>query len=534
MEPIAYTGAAVAIASFLLAGEEPGKSSDDAAAAADKPRSTSKTAARDASMPIEEDDGLVWREEEGRSKRVPLVPEPRGEKRTLRRYAMEEVAKHAARDDLWIVIDGRVYDVTKFVDRHPGGVLPLVDMAGKDCTDAFANYHAAKVYSQMLPAFLVGEVAPGYEIPEHVAAFRAARQELLRRGLFQTSAAYYAKLGAWLALLLAGGLYLSVGCATAGAHLAGAATVGIFWQQLAGLGHDLGHSGVSHRFRRDHLAGSLLASLMGISTSWWKRNHNTHHIVCNSVEHDPDIQHMPFLAVTPAIFRAPRFWSTYYRKWVSMDGAARWLVSRQHLLFYVVMGVARFNLYVQSWVHLLTCTERLYYRRVEIVALLAYAGWVVAVAASMPSRGETAGWLLVSHTVAGLLHVQITISHFAMHTYSGRAYNDETDEWYVTQCKTTMNVATPRALDWVHIGLQFQIEHHLFPRLPRHNLRHARALVRPICSRFGIEYHEPTFWQANVEVLRALRKTARAAAGATKGDGGLFTSPMWEGFMARG
>ena len=77
------------------------------------------------------------------------------------------------------------------------------------------------------------------------------------------------------------------------------------------------------------------------------------------------------------------------------------------------------------------------------------------------------------------------------------AYNDADDEWYITQLKTTMNFDTPPAplcgiavtlgasltgtrfsvamlfwrLDWVHIGLQFQIEHHLFPRLPRHNLR---------------------------------------------------------------
>lgn len=44
---------------------------------------------------------------------------------------------------------------------------------------------------------------------------------------------------------------------------------------------------------------------MGISVCWWKRNHNTHHIVCNSIEHDPDIQHLPAIAVTPEIFRKP-------------------------------------------------------------------------------------------------------------------------------------------------------------------------------------------------------------------------------------
>merc|ERR1719231_1432928 len=85
---------------------------------------------------------------------------------------------------------------------------------------------------------------------------------------------------------------------------------------------------------------------------------------------------------------------------------------------------------------------------------------------------------MLSHAVAGILHVQIVLSHWSMHTYEGRAYNGADDEWYVTTMRTTMNVATPPWLDWVHIGLQFQIEHHLFPRLPRHNLRIARDMVR--------------------------------------------------------
>ena len=53
------------------------------------------------------------------------------------------------------------------------------------------------------------------------------------------------------------------------------------------------------------------------------------------------------------------------------------------------------------------------------------------------------------------------------------------------QLRTTMNVATHPLLDWVHIGLQFQVEHHLFPRLPRHNLRKARALVKNVVPRLA-------------------------------------------------
>lgn len=104
---------------------------------------------------------------------------------------------------------------------------------------------------------------------------------------------------AWLTLLWVGGLYTSLALDTCIAHMFGAALIGIFWQQLAGIGHDLGHSGVTHNFYTDHLMGSLLSSLMGLSLSWWKSDHNTHHVVCNAIEHDPNIQLMPVLCTTP-------------------------------------------------------------------------------------------------------------------------------------------------------------------------------------------------------------------------------------------
>lgn len=60
-----------------------------------------------------------------------------------------------------------------------------------------------------------------------------------------------------------------------------------------------------------------------------------------------------------------------------------------------------------------------------------------------------------------------------------------------------MNWSCPAWLDWLHGGLQFQIEHHLFPSLPRHNLRQASLLVRPLCQDMGLPYHCPSFFGVN-------------------------------------
>ena len=163
-----------------------------------------------------------------------------------------------------------------------------------------------------------------------------------------------------------------------------------------------------------------------------------------------------------------------------------------------------------------------------------YGSWLFAVIASLPTWKERAMWFFASHAIAGILHIQIVLSHWSMDVYMGRAYNDKNDEWYTMQLRTTMNVATYEPLDFVHIGLQFQIEHHLFPRLPRHSLRAARDLVIEVCKKHSLPYHEPGFFAGNVEMWRSLRGAARAAQKSARGSHGFYQSALWEGLNLSG
>eukprot|EP00397_Hematodinium_sp_SG-2012_P071017 GEMP01136497.1.p2 GENE.GEMP01136497.1~~GEMP01136497.1.p2 ORF type:complete len:105 (+),score=17.30 GEMP01136497.1:2-316(+) len=103
------------------------------------------------------------------------------------------------------------------------------------------------------------------------------------------------------------------------------------------------------------------------------------------------------------------------------------------------------------------------------------------------------------------------------------------------QMTTTLNVKCPLWMDWFHGGLQFQIVHHLFPRLPRHNLRYVVPRVKNICKRHGLPFYEPTFLQANIDMVETLYTTAlQVSMTSKKGQGSKYHNLLWEGLCAHG
>lgn len=498
----------------------------------------------------------VLREEEGVT--VPAsAPKARKQPKAVPRVTMAEVAKHNSKEDLWIVVEGKAYDLTKWFMHHPGGHLPLLTMAGKDATDAFEQYHPDSTWANLLPNFHVADVqGPGAEPSAFVKEMREMRQILLDKGLFKTDMTFYAKKAVWLASLLAAAVYFTVAYpGSTPIQLLGGCFLGCFWQQLAFVGHDTGHNGITHVKWLDNTIGIFVGNFLGgVSIAWWKRTHNVHHIVCNSIEQDPDIQHLPVLCCDEEICKKP-YWSTYHSKIFSMDAAARFIVSYQHYLFYPIMALARFNLYLQGIILILKEPKSVWKVQYEVLALIGFWTWFGTLMSHMEGPKTTVAYLLLSHGIAGILHVQICLSHFSMNVYHDNSYavdkqnkgvalhrqngieyssGGPVDDWFRTQLCSTMNIDCSEGMDWFHGGLQFQIEHHLFPRLPRHNLREARKLVKAFAAKHGIDYHEVSFYQSNVETLKGLKDVAMKARTMTTGDANIGESLLVQGLNAEG
>ena len=325
--------------------------------------------------------------------------------------------------------------------------------------------------------------------------------------------------------MLAFVVYLLTSTTSPLALLLAAVTMGFFFQQIAFVGHDAGHHLITHDQNTDETIGFFVGNLFsGISIGWWERSHNAHHVVTNSVNCDPDIQHLPVFAITDKFFKPVI--SAYHDKTFSFDRISKFFVSHQHLLYYAIMGVARFNLYAQSFIHVLTrCTGRK--QKLELLTLGIFWCWFILLCLCIPSASGRVVFVLVSHFIAGLLHVQITISHFAMATYHGLPSGTyESDSFFVSQMETTMNVDCHPYLDFFHGGLQFQIEHHLFPRVSRPYLRTLSEKIRKFCARHDVRYISLSFYDANREVIGSLKETAQKAQ--------CISSFIWDGINAVG
>jgi delta8-fatty-acid desaturase len=355
---------------------------------------------------------------------------------------------------------------------------------------------------------------------EIVRKYRLLNNRIKAEGLYQCNYSAYAWECLRYGLLFLGSqFFLRWGWTMDGwpastCYILSATCLGLFWHQLTFTAHDAGHMGITHNFHVDTLIGILVADFIGgLSIGWWKRNHNVHHIVTNAPEHDPDIQHMPFFAITHRFFESLR--STYYDRDLTYDAVAKVTLRFQHFLYYPLLCFGRFNLYVNSWTYLLTGQApskgpAWWHRWVELLGQVVFWTWFGygILYRSMPTTWDVVAYTLVSHLVAAPVHLQIVLSHFAMSTADLGVH----ESFPQKMLRTTMDVDCPPWLDFVHGGLQFQVIHHLYPRIPRHNLRRTQGLVQAFCEEVGIPYALYGFGEGNRKVVGRLADVARQAA----------------------
>ncbi|KAF1815785.1 fatty acid/sphingolipid desaturase [Eremomyces bilateralis CBS 781.70] len=339
--------------------------------------------------------------------------------------------------------------------------------------------------------------------------YGALHERIKKEGFYQCRYSEYGKDAIRWGILFSGFL----GFLYAEWYITSAVFLGMFWQQIMFVAHDAGHRGITGNFVADTLIGAFVADFCcGLSIGWWKSSHNVHHLITNMPEHDPDLQNVPIFSTSPSYFRS--LLSSFYNFTFVWDAAADVMVRYQKWTYYPVMALARFNLYFLSWCHLMSPRSKnlgsaAWTRPVEIAMMACY--WALfgygLVWRTLPDWPTRVAFVLTSHIATMLLHVQITLSHWGMPT----ADLGPSESFPQRQLRTTMDIDCPPWLDFLHGGLQFQAIHHLFPRVPRHNLRGVQGLVRVFCEKTQIKYRCYGFVEGNHVMLSRLEEVTKMA-----------------------
>ena len=283
-----------------------------------------------------------------------------------------------------------------------------------------------------------------------------------------------------------------------------------FLAAAAMVGHEGGHRSFSTKTAANETLYHLLFPLMGgLGALQWKDKHNVrHHGHPNVVDVDDDMELWPLAHNREAYLksgRARRFVQRHAQHWIwwPLTMLFSWSIKVDSIGFLVRSarvrrrpGEARLpakekNGITRSWLLDLT------------MQLAHYALWLVVPSLVWGFWPVFAYYLAIFALVSLMLALVFAPGHMGL-----PIRHDHPDGWLL-QLETTRNLALPRWLSFFFVGLDHQIEHHLFPKIPHANLPRAAAIVRPWVEARGLPYNRLPYLTALKVVTRYVRDAWR-------------------------
>jgi fatty acid desaturase len=311
---------------------------------------------------------------------------------------------------------------------------------------------------------------------------RAVRQA----GLLERRNGNYAWRIAITTLLLAAGWAAFILIGNSWWQLATATFLAVMFTQVGFLGHDAGHRQIFAARRPSYVLGLLLGNLgVGLSFGWWVAKHNRHHANPNTEGADPDVM-MRALAFTPDQAATSR-------------GAARIVFRYQAFLFFPMLLGEALSVHVASIGALSSRPRR--YRWAEAALLAAHFAAYLTVVFLVLSPVKAVVFILVQQ---GLFGVYLGASFAPNHKGMPILRRQEQQDFLRRQVLTSRNIRGNWFTDLALGGLNYQIEHHLFPSMPRPNLRRSQPLISEFCREHGLPYAQASLLGSYAQALRYL------------------------------
>jgi fatty acid desaturase len=342
---------------------------------------------------------------------------------------------------------------------------------------------------------LVKGSVPGSRTNQYAELKRLIQQN----GLLDRQPAYYVGKIAFTLGLLAVGLALLPILDDSRLQLLNAAYLAFVFVQISLLAHDCGHRQFSFHtsWKNDCLTLILGNLLLGVSRQWWIDKHNEHHGHPNQVDVDPDVD-IPLLA---------------FEEEQALDkrGLARFVVKYQAGLIFPLSLLQSLSM-TRSSVRFLI-EKKAKSTLAEALALGAHFALYFGLLFSVLEPLQAVLFIAVHRGLFGMYMVSIFApNHKAMPILD----RDSQLDFLHRQVLTSRNVNAHPITDFWYGGLNYQIEHHLFPRLPRNKLREAQPIVKDFCLNHAIAYHETSVLRSYQEILQHLHEVGAPLREASK------------------
>ncbi len=271
-------------------------------------------------------------------------------------------------------------------------------------------------------------------------------------------------------------------------QLLNAAFLAFVFGQIGFLGHDGGHRQIFKATWKNDVIVLLQGNLLvGMSYSWWNNKHNAHHSHPNQVDMDPDIG-IPAISFTEEQALSKRHF-------------LRFLAKYQAFFFFPLLTLVGMDLQRVSIRHLLKTKVQRPVAEISLIILhyVLYFGLIF----TQLNLWQGIIFILIHQTLFGLyLGLTFAPNHKGMLILEKESSMD----FLRRQVLTARNVHSHPFNDYMYGGLNYQIEHHLFPSMPRNNLKQAQQIIRAYCASHAISYYETSSIQSFKEILSYLHE----------------------------
>lgn len=325
------------------------------------------------------------------------------------------------------------------------------------------------------------------------------KRRIKEKGLLNKQPTYYFYkiLGTLAALLV--GLVVLFTFKNTWVQVVDAVYLAVVFAQIGFIGHDAGHRQIFATTWKNELLGIIFGNLLvGMCNTWWVEKHNEHHSHPNEIDMDPDLN-IPFLCFTVEDAREKR-------------GLARFIMRHQVYLFFPMLFFVALDMSRVSVLYLLQKRKQVKHFWAEILLIFAHLIIPVVVLIWQLGFWPTVLFVAVNQSILGfILGSAFAPNHKGMPILPANSKLD----FLRRQVITARNIRAGWFADFWYGALNYQIEHHLFPSIPRNRLGQAQVIIKDYCAERSIPFAETSMfgsYQAIIQVLNGVSTEDKMAS----------------------